>query len=60
MHGGKYGEHMVIITALLITGISRVQVATKKNVMDFTPMLSSPSIIRDEDELRAFLLLKSK
>ncbi|CDH51310.1 rap ran-gap family protein [Lichtheimia corymbifera JMRC:FSU:9682] len=36
----------------------RVQVATKKNVMDFTPMLSSPSIIRDEDELRAFLLLK--
>lgn len=36
----------------------RIQVATKKNVKDFTPMLSSPSIIRDEDELRAFLLLK--
>ncbi|KAI7857606.1 hypothetical protein BDC45DRAFT_500213 [Circinella umbellata] len=36
----------------------RIQVINKKNVSECTPLLPSPSIIFDENELRGFLMLK--
>ncbi|KAI9243567.1 hypothetical protein BDA99DRAFT_449016 [Phascolomyces articulosus] len=38
----------------------RIQVMNKKNVSEYSPLIPSPSILLDEDELRGFLLLKSK
>ena len=37
----------------------RIQVINKKNVSECSPLLPSPSIIYDENELRGFLMLKS-
>ena len=38
----------------------RIQVLNKSNVAECSPLLPSPSLIYDEDELRGFLMLKSK
>ncbi|KAI9319486.1 hypothetical protein BX666DRAFT_2025779 [Dichotomocladium elegans] len=36
----------------------RIQAVSKKNMVDYTPMLPSPTIIRGASDLRRFLLLK--
>ena len=52
----------IVIHPELIKGKEawRIQVINKKNVSDCSPLLPSPSIIYDENELRGFLMLKSR